>query len=126
MKNILIIEEYIFKVILCFSVPAIFFKVSVADAQQVGGEAFLKGQYLEVGIAECGSFGTAGSAPAGYHPNMSGNRLGFVADADQNGWDIGTPPYNGEYFLPGSPEEGWGVEINGINYNNNGSVIVKG
>ena len=89
-----------------------------SQAQRVSGEAFLQGSYLEVGIAQCGSFGTAGAAPTGYHPNMTANRLGFIADAGRDGWNVGTPPYNGDYFLPGTPEEGWGVEINGVNYVN--------
>lgn len=94
------------------------FKFSATQAQQVSGEAFLQGSYLEVGMARCGSFGTAGPTPAGYHPNMSDRRLGFIADAGRDGWTVGTPAYNGDYFLPGTPEEGWGVQINGTNYVN--------
>lgn len=86
-------------------------------AQLVSGNAFLKGKYVEVGMASCGSFGSSIAPPAGFHANVSG--LGFVADADKDGWDTGSPLYCGDYFLPGSPEEGWALEIDGTAYNNN-------
>ncbi len=83
----------------------------------ISNNAFLKGQYIEVGVASCGCFGTTVTQPSGYHGNVGG-RLGFVADPAMDGWSAGYPAYNGDYFLPGSPEEGWGVEINGSNYGN--------
>ncbi len=86
-------------------------------AQQVGNDAFLKGQYLEVGIAKSGSFGTEGIAPSGYNANVNG-KLGFVADPARDGFNVGSPSYTGDFFLPGSPEEGWGLTINGADYFN--------
>ncbi|MGB5439563.1 MAG: DUF4347 domain-containing protein, partial [Gammaproteobacteria bacterium] len=73
----------------------------------VGGEVFLQGDFLEVGIHAAGSFGTTGDAPAGFHPLVDGvdSRLGFVADPDRDGWTTGTPAQIGDYFLPGDPEE---------------------
>ena len=93
-----------------------------AFAQLVSGNAFLQGNYVEVGMAPCGSFGTTVNSPAGYHPrtNIANNTaMGFVADADRDGWTTGTPGYVGDFFLPGVPEEGWGITMNGVNYNNN-------
>lgn len=85
-----------------------------APAVQVGNEIFLQGQYVEVGIHASGSFGTTNLAPAGFHPRLSPTgttgQLGFVADMDKDGWTIGTPPQSGDYFVPGTPEEGWSVE----------------
>ena len=79
-------------------------------------EVFLQGNFVEVGIHDAGSFGTIGAQPEGFHGNV-GNRLGFVADYGRDGWDVpeiidpgDPPPYSGDYFLPGSPEEGWMVE----------------
>ena len=69
----------------------------------------MQGDYVEVGIHRAGSFGTQNSAPSGFHPN-SGSRLGFVADHQKDGWSSGTPAYSGDYFVPGSPEEGWSLE----------------
>lgn len=75
-------------------------------------EIFLQGKYIEVGIHNAGSFGTSAGAPSGFHPkiNASDRRLGFVADPGKDGWGVGTPPQTGDYFVPGTPEEGWTVE----------------
>jgi hypothetical protein len=74
-------------------------------------EVYLQGTFVEIGITEAGSCGTINtSAPAGYHDWYGG--LGFVADFNLDGWATGTPPYSGDYFLPGSPYEGWLVEFN--------------
>ena len=102
-----------------------------AKAQMVNGCCFLQQNRLEIGIANNGAYGTPEDAPAGYHPNNNPsfsimynptsatyvarpNALGFVADYDTNGWAVGTPPYFGDYFLPGTPQEGWSVEVNGV------------
>jgi hypothetical protein len=95
------------------------FMAFATKAQLVSSNAFLKGNFVEVGIAPCGSYGSSVGAPAGYHPRGRGTQLGFVADPGKDGWDVGNPNYVGDYFLPGSPEEGWGLTINGTNYNNN-------
>lgn len=75
-------------------------------------DVFLQGTYVEVGIADVGSYGTTSPPPAGYHPREFG--LGFVADYEQNGWDNssapGVPNFSGDYFLPGSPWEAFLVE----------------
>lgn len=101
------------------------------SAQLVNGCGFLQQNRLEVGIANNGAYGTPENAPVGYHPNNNPlfantynpvttafiqhtNALGFVADYDSNGWNVGTPPYFGDYFLPGTPQEGWSVEVNGV------------
>ena len=87
------------------------------NAQIVGVNAFLKGDHVEVGLNKCGVYGTTAAPPAGYHPNVFG--LGFVADSDLDGWDVGSPyDYCGDYFVPGTPEEGWQVQIGGSVYTN--------
>ncbi len=93
-------------------------------AQIISGNAFLQSNYLELGIGPCGSFGTTVDAPSGYHPRNSStlatpSKLGFVADIGKDGWAVGNPNFIGDYFLPGIPEEGWGISVNGVNYNNN-------
>ena len=90
---------------------------------------FLKGNHVEVGIAPNGAFGTTVNAPAGYHANtpefyfwdpendslsIVDSALGFVADPDADGWDVGVPGYFGDYFLPGDPQEGWSIQVDGI------------
>jgi hypothetical protein len=74
------------------------------------GEVFLQTDVVELGIHDSFSFGTSGSQPSGFHGNMSGGQLGFVADYGRDGWTVGTPGFSGDFFLPGTPEEGWGVE----------------
>ena len=91
-----------------------------AKAQLVSNNAFLKGNFVEVGVSQCGSFGSSVCAPSGYHARGLGSnsatcQLGFIANPAKDSW----ANYVGDYFLPGSPEEGWGVTINGTSYNNN-------
>lgn len=89
---------------------------SSLKAQIEDENAFLQGDYVEVGISDCGCFGSTVDAPWGYNDNSDG--LGFVADADRDGWDSGTPNYCGDYFVPGTPEEGFAVQFDGNNYRN--------
>lgn len=102
---------------LTFAILILFY--SSINAQLVSNNAFLKGNFVEVGIAPCGSFGSSVNAPTGYHPRGTGNssttnQLGFVANIAQNNWST----FVGDYFLPGTPEEGWGMTINGTSYTN--------
>ena len=96
---------------------------AVSRAQLISGNAFIQGQFVQVGISPCGSFGSGPgvNAPVGYNPRSvnHGNQLGFVADAGMDGWTTGTPDFVGDYFIPDTPEEGFGLTINGVNYNNN-------
>jgi len=82
-------------------------------------QLFLQGTYVEIGIHSSGSYGSDVAPPAGYHPTQT--CLGFVCDYTGDGWGAGTPVYMGDYFVPGSPEEGWGVEWNSgaTSYNKN-------
>ena len=109
-----------FKIAL-LSLSLLLFTVN-SNAQIVSGEVFLQGDFVEVGISACGSFGTENSPPAGYHPTENG--MGFVADAGMDGWNTGTPIYCGDYFLPGSPIEGFGLQIGADVYlnSNNGPM----
>lgn len=92
-----------------------------AQAQLVGGEVFLQGKYVELGITDRGSYGTT-TSPTTYHshPNLGvsspGGPLGFVADPDMDGWAVGTPPFMGDYFYPGSPFEGWELQIDTVRH----------
>ncbi len=85
------------------------FSSSVIRGQIVGANSYLHGTYVEVGVNTCGAYGTPVLPPAGYHPTEGG--LGFVADSDMDGWTIGTPDYCGDYFVPGSPVEGWEIQV---------------
>ena len=103
-------------------------------AQLVNGCIYLQGNYVEIGIAPNGAFGTPNNAPAGYHPRPSpvlnslynpadltyGTRntaLGFVADYGKDGWTTGSPGFFGDYFMPGAVQEGFSVQVNGTRSN---------
>ena len=79
-------------------------------AQIVGSNVFIKGTYVEAGINSCGAFGSSALPPVGYHPT-EGTGVSFVADSDMDGWEIGSPLYCGDYSVPGSPVEGWAIQI---------------
>ncbi len=96
-------------------------------AQMVGDCVFLQGHYVEIGIAPNGGYGSTLPAPTGYHPflggttfnfwdpaaavaTLSGNFIGFVADYGRDGWTVGAPPFFGDFYLPGDPQEGWAIQ----------------
>jgi Secretion system C-terminal sorting domain len=90
-----------------------------ANAQMVGGSAYLQGRFVEVGMNANASFG-ASTSPTTYHSHNTsgmgtpGGPLGFVADPDMDGWTVGTPAFMGDYFYPGSPFEGWEFQVDGM------------
>ncbi len=87
--------------------------------QMVSTSVFLQGQFLEIGMNPNGSFGTdySVSAPSGYHPHCySGSNLAEVYDLNHDGWTSGTPAYMGDYTLPGTPYEGWEIQVSGTKY----------
>lgn len=86
-------------------------------AQIVGTNVFLQGAYLEIGEEGNGSFG-ANSSPTTYHSHTyvgspAGGALAEVYDYGHDGWTVGTPPYMGDYTYPGTPFEGWEIQMNG-------------
>jgi gliding motility-associated-like protein len=105
-------------------VLTLIFSVLKSNSQIVSGNLFLQGKYLEIGAQANASLGSGVAAPAGYHPRTGGpvflcggsssSLLASVYDFGLDGWTIGTPNYMGDYTLPGSPWEGWGIEISGI------------
>ena len=94
------------------------FANQLSFAQIVGTDVFLQGQYLEIGEQGNGSFG-ANTSPTGYHPHLfgttwsTGSSLAEVYDYGHDGWSTGTPAFMGDYTYPGSPFEGWEIQLNG-------------
>jgi hypothetical protein len=92
--------------------------VNNSSAQMSVTSIFLQGAFVEVAINECGVYGSDEEPPIGpfgeYH-DVNWNGLGYVADHEQDGWDVSTEPgqpiFCGDYFTPGSPEEGWAIQI---------------
>ena len=85
------------------------------NAQLISGEIFMPGHYLEIGQTTYGAFGATSGAPAGYHPNdgSGGSNLAEVYDINHDGWTVGAPPLMGDYTYPGSPFEGWAIQVGG-------------
>jgi gliding motility-associated-like protein len=123
------------------------------EAQKVGDCLFLHGKYVEIGVAPNGSLGSTVTPPTGYSTRVSiyttdatgssysGNAVAEGYDFGHDGWSTGSPyPWWGDYTLPGSPFEGWSIEINGQqsdgyftgmasypgDFSNRGTVTLKG
>lgn len=86
-------------------------------SQLMASGAYFIGDVAEIGVHNRGHEGT--SDPGGtnarsdqWDPSVY---FGFVANPQNDGW----VNYDGDFFTPGSPENGFGLEINGINYSNN-------
>jgi len=75
-----------------------------AHSTTVGNEVFLGGNYIELGLAQAGSFGTVGSAPGGFFGTAARSNIGMSTNPSGFGQ---TPDLRMDYFLPGSPRERW-------------------
>lgn len=112
--------------IILVGVISFLFAIPLKSQICIGSNAFLQGNSLELGINECASFGPLSSInplPNSYHNNAGIGALGAVADGGQDGWATGNPNFCGDYFLPGTPVEGWGIEFNGESYLNGNNNI---
>ena len=94
------------------------------SAQLIAGHAYLKGDYVEVGINSNGQEGAPCVDTIGLHCRGGAMGLhGFVANPQMDGWD----EFNGDFFTPGSPECGFGLTYKKLGdttlykYNNNHS-----
>jgi gliding motility-associated-like protein len=88
----------------------------VPDAQMSGTSALMRGNHTEVGISNKGTLGASYSVlPVGYHSNRITGLFGIISNPLKDGW----VNYDGDFFMPGVPEEGFSIEINGVNYSNN-------
>ncbi|MBL0329841.1 MAG: T9SS type A sorting domain-containing protein [Bacteroidetes bacterium] len=100
----------------------------VSYAQISGSGTYLKGNYVEIGIDNLGGFEGANCltapVPSGMHLRSANNLFGFTANPQMNGWAGSS--FDGDFFTPGSPENGWGFEIadtGGISLGNNCSYL---
>lgn len=89
----------------------IFFQPKIVNAQIVGSNAYIKGTNVEIGLDGLGGFegcNTDNSPPIpGMHFRSNTSLFGFVANSQLNLWTT----FDGDFFTPGVPENGWGVEI---------------
>jgi gliding motility-associated-like protein len=93
------------------------------NAQLVANGAYLMGNSVEVGINNNGHEGTFDIA--GSHSRttsmIAATIFGFVANPQLNAWAT----WDGDFFTPGDPENGFGLEINGVGYSNNASGLLN-
>ncbi|KAJ1431262.1 hypothetical protein B484DRAFT_478969, partial [Ochromonadaceae sp. CCMP2298] len=87
------------------------------------GEVWLLGNYVNLGVHNAASWGTASQLVSAYYTR----KLGIIADYDRNGWGTnqGTPAspnFSGDFFIPGIALEGWlvnyaaaGSSVNAMN-----------
>lgn len=109
-----------------FIVAFIFFQYTVAKGQifSVGPDMYVKGTSIEYGIDGLGGYEgvdiMASPVPAGMHWRSGNQLFGFMANPQLNAW--AGSAFDGDFFTPGSPENGWGFEIGttgGISQGNN-------
>ncbi|MDC3352217.1 gliding motility-associated C-terminal domain-containing protein [Crocinitomicaceae bacterium] len=82
------------------------------------GNGYLIGDFVNVAVSgERGREGTDVSA-FGFHQRAPADRCGFVADPNDSGWLDGAGGMDGDFFMPGTPENGWGLKIDGVEYSN--------
>lgn len=84
----------------------------------LSAQDFLQTEVLEFAVSPCGTYYLNEMPPAGYHPSASFgffNGFGIVTDADADGWEVGSPaPSCGDYISPGSPVEGFSVQVGNV------------
>ena len=77
-----------------------------ARSATVGGEVFLGGNFIELGLSALGDFGTVGAKPSNFLGTNARTNIGMSVDRD--GFGVGTDA-RADIFLPGTPEERWVV-----------------
>lgn len=80
-------------------------------AQIVKNHAYIKASHIEIGINGQGGFEgvdtTIASLLPGMHMRTNSPYFGFVANPQLNSWTT----FDGDFFTPGDPENGWGIQI---------------
>ena len=85
------------------------------DADIVSGNAFVRSSWVQAGLKDNGSFGSEVAVPSGYNSllldNDADGTLGLISDTNEDGF--GGTDDGGDFFLPGSPYEAWGIKVDG-------------
>jgi hypothetical protein len=96
-----------------FACALLFASGTIANAQLIDGHAYMLGDYVEVGINANGYEG-APCIDGTTHCTGALTKLGFVANPAMDDW----LNFNGDFFMPGSPECGFGLTytLDGVEY----------
>lgn len=88
-------------------------------SQEAYGDAYMIGNYVNIAIdGERGREGTD-SIAYGFHQRAPATRCGFVSDPDGTDWADASGGMVGDYLMCGTPENGFGLKINGVEHSNN-------
>jgi LPXTG-motif cell wall-anchored protein len=97
------------------------------DAELAGTSAYIRNSWVQGGLKGNGSFGTEEAVPSNFDSlfDSQNGGLGLIDDATENGFDTND---NGDFFLPGSPYEAWGIKVDGnpTLVNNDGETDIAG
>ncbi|MCG8577315.1 MAG: PKD domain-containing protein [Flavobacteriales bacterium] len=89
---------------------------NVSLAQLSGGNAYMIGDFVEIGVDANGMEGTDDYTPSNSRGGgCASSYFGFVANPQMDGWT----DYDGDFFTPGTPENGFGIDVDGTEYSNN-------
>lgn len=98
--------------------------INCTYAQIIGTSGYLIGDNVEIGINDAGHEGAPLLGTSNNRSNQAPGSpvyFGFVANPQLDGWTN----YDGDFFTPGAPENGFGLEIAGVNYHNNASGLLE-
>jgi gliding motility-associated-like protein len=95
--------------------------MSASFSQLTANGAYLMGNQAEIGIHNQGFEGTSDIAGSHARSNQWDPLVffGFVANPQNNAWAA----FDGDFFTPGTPENGFGLTFNGLSYNNNAADV---
>ena len=89
-------------------------------AEHVAGLGYARSERVQFGLGERGVFGAStNTLPTGFTNPLTDGRsggkasLGFIADSGRDGF-ASPDGYDGDYFLPGTAEETFSVEVDGV------------
>ena len=91
----------------------------VADINVLNGkgDVFLYGDNVQIGINKNGAFGSKTRSELAPYSVDESLEIGFISDP--NGTNFSNPRmFDGDFFMPGIRESGWGIHLDGINYHN--------
>lgn len=91
---------------------------SKISAQIEGANAFLMSPGLEIGIHNDGYEGSSVLPTFPNHYRGFSGRLGFLANPQNDGW----VNYDGDFFMPGAPQNVFGIEVDGVTYRNSSAL----
>ena len=94
------------------------------EVADLTSDVFLRSRLSRSALTPPPPSATTIAPPAGWHSRLStatvgSDVLGFVANPQADGW----VNFNGDFFVPGTPEEGWGFSVDGGTTAFNGGLV---